>query len=448
MTKQTFLQKFIAFNEQKKLASAKKRTLIAVSGGLDSSVLCELFHQAQFPFAIAHCNFSLRGTESDEDENFVQSLAIKYGVEIFVKKFDTKSFAEHNKLSIQVAARQLRYEWFREVKIAHKFNFIATAHHASDSLETTLYNLTKGTGIKGLRGIQAKVKDIIRPLLFADRSALETFHHKENVTYRIDSSNAEDKYARNKIRHHVIPVLKEINPALEATWSKKMELFDELERLYEAKIKKLSKQLFLPRRNDIYIPIAKLLHEPHAASLLYEYLSEFDFNAAQNEDMLQALDSESGKQFLSSKARVIKDRAFFILTTLPEKEFTIQLIQSNESEVLLGTNKITLSSVHTTLPEITKLKNTKVAFVDADELTFPLVIRRWKDGDYFYPNGMNRKKKKLKKFFGDIKMPVHEKENVWILESDGRIVWVVGHRLDERFCITSKTKSCIELKYT
>lgn len=446
MTKQTLLQKFIAFNEQKKLGSKKNRTLLAVSGGLDSSVLCALFYQAKFPFAIAHCNFSLRGIESDEDEKFVRSLGHQYNVEVFVKQFDTEEFAKQNKLSIQVAARQLRYDFFQEIKLAHKFDCIATAHHASDSLETTIYNLTKGTGIRGLRGIQAKNKDIIRPLLFTDRSSLEDFQQQETIAFSTDSSNAKDKYARNKIRHHVIPILKEINPALEATWPKKMELFDELEKLYEAKVRKLSKQLFLPRRDDIYIPIAKLRHEPHASSLLYEYLHKFDFNASQIDDVLNALDAVSGKQFISSKARIIKDRFFFILTKLPEKDFTHQLVQADNSIIELGQHKL-LFSQQNQLPDISKLKNNHIAFVDADELTFPLVARRWKEGDYFYPNGMNRKKKKLKKFFGDIKLPLHEKENVWILESNGRIVWVVGHRLDERFCITPKTTKCMEIKF-
>jgi len=447
MTKPTFRHKFIQFCEQKKLASTKKRTLIAVSGGLDSTVLCELFHQAKFPFSIAHCNFSLRGIESDLDEQFVRDLGNRYGVNVFVKKFDTKHYADQHKVSIQVAARELRYAWFTELKQAGKFDFIATAHHASDSLETTLYNITKGTGIRGLRGIQAKVKDIIRPLLFADRMALEKFQKSENLAYRQDSSNYEDKYARNKIRHHIIPVLKEINPALEATWFKKMEQFEELEKLYETKIKKLSKQLFLQRKNEVYIPLAKLRHEQHATSLLYEYLSEFDFTNAQIEDMLQSVNADAGKQFITSKARVIKDRKFFILTSLPNNDTTHHLITEEQKTVCLNQNSLSLTPAKCTLPDATKINDQNTIYINADELRYPLVLRRWKEGDYFYPFGMNHKKKKVKKYFTDIKLPLHEKENVWILVSDERIVWVVGHRADERFRITPNTKHCMELKF-
>lgn len=441
--KKSLPEKFAEFNERKRLAHPKKRALIAVSGGIDSMVLCHLFHQAGFPFAIAHCNFGLRGKESDDDARFVRNAALKYKVKVFVKKFETQQYADEHKVSIQMAARELRYAWFEELRAGKNFDLIATAHHLNDNIETIIYNLAKGTGIKGLRGILARQGHIIRPLLFASRAEIEAYRQEHIIDFREDSSNADDKYARNKIRHNVIPVLQEINPALENTFAEKIDLFGELERLYEHENKKLCKQLFLPRGNDVYIPLAKLNNTPQVANALYEYLAEHGFNASHIEDMLSNRHSPPGSQYLSDKARIIKDRRFFILTQLPEKDFTAKLIEEKDSEVLLGDKKLEISTIIAAKLKISK--SSGYAFIDKAKLEFPLLVRRWKQGDYFYPFGMKMKKKKLKKFFIDQKIPLNQKEAIWVIESNKKIVWVVGHRLDERFKVTEATKEVYKI---
>lgn len=436
-------EKLIEFNTSKRLANRKKKALLAVSGGIDSVVMCDLFHEAKFSFAIAHCNFQLRGKESDADEKFVVDLAKKYGAEFFVKKFDTKKYAEEKNISIQLAARELRYTWFEELRKEKEFNLIATAHHLNDNIETILFNLTKGTGIKGLRGIPVRNGNIIRPLLFASREEIESYQQEHILEYREDSSNAEDKYTRNKIRHQIIPLLKEINPSLENTFAEKIELFTQLETMYEKQMKKSAAQLFLPRGNDIYIPILKLKKTQNACSVLYEYLKDFDFNIEQVDDILAAVDADAGKQFLSSSARVIKDRRFFILTKLADKDSSIQFINEDGKEIKLREKMLVLTST-TTDTKITADKNS--AFLDKTKLEFPLILRPWKAGDYFYPFGMKLKKKKLKKFFTDEKIPLNEKENIYVLESNKKIVWVVGYRIDDRFKVSEQTKEVLKLQ--
>lgn len=446
-------EKFIEFNTDKRLANRKKKTLLAVSGGIDSVVMCSLFYESKFPrptgssgraFAIAHCNFQLRGKESDADEEFVTNLAKKYGVEFFVKKFDTKKYAEEKSISIQLAARELRYSWFEELRKEKEFNLIATAHHLNDNIETILFNLTKGTGIKGLRGIPVRNGNIIRPILFASREEIENYQQEHQLEYREDSSNAEDKYTRNKIRHQIIPLLKEINPSLENTFAEKIELFTQLETMYEKQMKKSAAQLFLPRGNDIYISILKLKKIQNVSNVLYEYLKVFDFNAEQVKDILSAVDAHAGKQFLSSSARIIKDRRFFILTKLADKDSSIHFINEDEKEIKLKEKMLVITPTLAVDTKITADKNS--AFLDKTKLEFPLILRPRKAGDYFYPFGMKLKKKKLKKFFTDEKIPLNEKENIYVLESNKKIVWVVGYRIDERFKVNDSTKDVLQLR--
>ncbi|MBL0308434.1 MAG: tRNA lysidine(34) synthetase TilS [Bacteroidetes bacterium] len=368
----SLLQKFQEFNADNRMASRKKKTILAVSGGVDSVVMCDLFHQAEFPFVIAHCNFQLRGIESDEDESFVKRLAEKYSVVVFVKRFNTKEYSEENKLSIQLAARQLRYEWFEDLRKEKDFQLVATAHQLNDNIETIFYNLIKGTGIRGLRGIPVRQGNVVRPILFASREEIESYMKEYQLAYREDSSNAEDKYMRNKIRHHLIPLMKEINPSLEKTISEKIAVWSELEALYNRSVSKSSAQLFIPRRNDIYIPILKLKKTKNISTVLYEYLKDYGFNAAQVNDMLTNLDDIPGKQFLTSTARVIKDRRFFILTRLPEQDFTIRLIDDQDVEVSLGEKKLLMERIEINSPpsELKLATTSNVVHIDMGKLTF------------------------------------------------------------------------------
>lgn len=443
------LEQFIEYHRQQRLSSAKKHTLLAVSGGVDSVVMCKLYAESGLPFSVMHCNFQLRGAESDADEQFVKELAAAYGVQFFCKKFDTKTFAAQNKLSIQVAARQLRYEWFEQVRseVAEKDKrtvLIATAHHLNDNIETIIYNLAKGVSLKGLRGIPIRVGNVIRPLLFATRQQLEEYGNAKKLSHREDSSNAEDKYARNKIRHQVIPVLKEINPGLEKTLASKIELLSELEQQHSQLYERVKKKLFLKRGNEVYIPILKLQKTKNASLFLNDYLSEYNFTPSQIEDIINALNAEPGKQFVSPQARIIKDRRFLILTLNAEPQTaSVHYIHHIPIEVDLENQKL-----HITYTELSDWKKQKTedkytAYIDASQLEFPLVVRRWKQGDYFYPLGMGMKKKKLKKFFADEKVPLHEKEKVWIVESNQRIVWVAGYRMDERFKCDEKSRAVL-----
>ena len=438
------LQKFVEFNRLKHLASRKKTCLLTVSGGLDSTVMCELFYRAGFPFAVAHCNFNLRGKESDGDEQLVRVLAAKYKVDVFVKSFPTKQYAEEKSLSIQLAARELRYAWFEELRKQHQYALVATAHHLNDNIETIIYNLIKGTGIRGLRGIPVKQGHIIRPMLFAARHEIEAFQKEHQIAYREDSSNADDKYTRNKIRHLLIPFMKEINPALEKTFATKIDLFTQLEDLYEKEVSKPVKGLFLERKNDIYIPIAKLKKTKNADTVLFEYLKEHSFNTQQVEDILASLDGLTGRQFVTAQARLIKDRRFLILSKIEQHDFTTALIQQNDTEVLLGANQLKLTVLKSDEVKISPDKN--AAFLDLSKLEFPLIVRHWKQGDYFYPFGMKMKKKKLKKFFTDQKVNLTQKETVWVIESNQKIVWVAGHRTDERFKVLPGTKEVLRMQ--
>jgi tRNA(Ile)-lysidine synthase len=437
-------RQFTDYNHHNRLASQSKRTLLAVSGGMDSVVMCHLFKEAGFPFAIAHCNFQLRGEEANGDEQSVKQLAEKLEVPFFTIRFNTKEYAEQNKISIQVAARNLRYEWFEKIRKENNCRLIATAHQHNDNIETALFNFIKGSGVRGLRGIPVRQGNIIRPILFATRTQIEQYVKDNNLTYREDSSNAETKYTRNKIRHELIPLIETINPAFEKTFAEKLDILTELEELYTSRNGRQAKQLFLQRKDDVYIPILKLKKTKHASTVLYEYLKEYDYTIEQVYDMLANLDDTPGKQFVTAKARIIKDRKFFILSLNTNKQFTTAIINEGDKAVNLGDKELAIEELS---KEGLKIKpDAAFAYLDKSKLEFPLIIRHWKQGDYFYPFGMGMKKKKVSKFFKDIKMPLHQKETVWVLESNKKIAWVAGHRLDERFKVTDKTTAVVQIK--
>jgi tRNA(Ile)-lysidine synthase len=406
--------------------------------------MVELFRQLGFDFGIAHCNFQLRGEESDGDEALVKSLAYKYKVPFYSKRFDTAAYAQTRGVSIQVAARDLRYEWFEQVRADHKYDYIATAHHLNDNIETVLHNFIKGTGIKGLRGMLAKRNRLIRPMLSVSQNEILEFQQEHRLDYREDSSNTSDKYTRNNIRHHLVPLIEEINPGFEAGFADRLKVFSDLETLYHSQVQKTNKQLFERRKGDIFIPIRKLKKLSDRRSILFEYLQPLGFNVSQVDDILSTLNGESGKQFLSAEARVIKDRQFLIVTQRGQNNFTTLLVQKDDTEALLPDAMISISHAAANV----KIKREKTyAYLDLDKLEFPLVLRHWRKGDYFYPFGMALKKKKVSKYFKDQKIPINEKETVWILESNKKIVWIVGERIDERYRVTKSTKQILYLHY-
>lgn len=422
----------------------RRRVLLALSGGVDSVVLAEVLHQLGVRFGIAHCNFQLRGAESDGDEALAQQIAAKYDVPYYSTRFDTIEYMAERKVSVQVAARELRYRWLHETREVHGFHYLATAHHLNDNIETVLYNFIKGTGIKGLRGMLPKNGRLIRPLLEVSRAEILAFQKEHGLVYREDASNASTKYTRNKIRHSLVPLIEEINPGLEQGFADRLRIFSDLEDLYEARFRKVARQFFLQRGSDIYIPILKLRQLKDRRSILFDYLKSFGFNAAQVDDMLGALDSDSGKQFLSEQARVVKDRRFLIVTELAKGNRGAIYIEHANDLVKLDGFSLQCAAVEAATAVIGKEKTH--AFLDLDKVKFPLLLRPWRQGDYFYPFGMKLKKKKVSKYFKDQKLAIHQKESVWILESDQRIVWIVGERIDERFKVSDKTQNVLVIR--
>ncbi len=434
------LQSFQSHILKQKLFSQKDKILLTVSGGVDSVLMCELFYLAKINFGIAHCNFQLRGDESEGDETFVRALAKKYKVELHTIKFNTSAFAKKNKLSTQIAARQLRYDWFEKLRTEHNYHFIATAHHQDDSIETFFINIIRGTGISGLHGILPKQGNIIRPMLFTNKEQILEYVKTHKLKYREDSSNASDKYVRNKIRHQVIPLLKELNQGLETTMLNNIQHLRDVETIYKNDIENKRKAVVKKETNGYTISIASLKKLNPIATYLFEFLKPFNFNQTAVEDIIASLNGESGKQFFSETHRLIKDREFLIIEERSKK----LEVRSRKIEVTIDQKKIKLDGLELNFKKLTQLSTLNVehsnliAQLDFDKLTFPLEIRKWKKGDVFYPLGM-KGQKKISDFFIDKKLSISQKENTWLFTSAGKIVWVIGLRMDDRFKITDST---------
>lgn len=430
------LQKHIThdfpFLEQKKL-------FLAVSGGLDSMVLVHLFQQLDFEIAILHCNFQLRGLESFGDQNFIQNHAQENNIPIFITQFDTTAFAKDYKLSTQVAARELRYSWFYEQLEANNFDYLLTAHHADDTIETFLINLTRGTGLEGLTGIPKQNDKVIRPLLCFTRQEIEDYAKENKIEWREDSSNASDKYLRNKIRHHLIPILKELNPNFMDSFQNTQNYLQDAQMLVEDASIMVYQQVAKQEEEAIFFDLNQLKKLPNYKSYLYQWLNEFGFTAW--DDIYDLVDSQSGKQVFSAEFRLLKDRDFLILSPLhiidEEAEYNID---SSQNQINIPLN-LSFSKV----TDISIGSNTTI-FVDEDTLQFPLVLRHWKEGDSFQPFGMNGKSKKVSKLFKDEKLSLIDKENVWLLCSGTEIVWIIGMRQDDRFRITNTTKNLLKIQ--
>lgn len=415
----------------------KAKILIAVSGGLDSMVLLDLFSKTTIEFAVAHCNFQLRSDESNEDEDFVKSYCQENSIQGFFQKFDTIQFAEDEKVSIQVAARKLRYEWFYELLATKNFDYVATAHHLDDQVETFLINFSRGTGLDGLIGIPCQNNKIIRPLLTFSRDEIETFANENQLKWREDSSNASDKYLRNKIRHHVVPILKELNPSFLDSFENTLQNLNQAQSLVDDASRIVYRKVVKDVDNQKIIDLSELLQLPNYQAYLYQWLMPFGFSAWQ--DIYDLVNAQSGKQIFSEHFRLLKDRETLIIEPKSVKISDEYFINKNQSELNfpLKLRFCNESSIG--------LSNSKTIFVDADALKFPLKLRKWQEGDYFYPFGMNGKKK-LSKFFKDEKFSLIEKENAWLLCSENQIVWLVGKRMDERFKITENTQTIIKIQ--
>jgi tRNA(Ile)-lysidine synthase len=416
-----------------------KKLFLAVSGGLDSMVLLHLFQQLPFEIAVLHCNFQLRGLESFGDQNFMVEYTNTNNIQLFYTQFDTTAFAKDYKLSTQVAARELRYSWFYEQLEIQNFDYILTAHHADDNLETFLINLTRGTGLDGLTGIPAQNDKIIRPLLPFTRQEIEVYAKEINLQWREDSSNASDKYLRNKIRHTLIPVLKELNGNFISSFQKTQNYLQEAQTLVEDASIMVYQQVVRQKESEIHFDLKKLMQLPNYKSYLYQWLHEFGFTAW--DDIYDLVERQSGKQVFSAGFRLLKDRDFLILSPLHlEKELVEFLINEDQQKI-----NIPLNLSFCKVADISIDSNTTI-FVDADKLQFPLVLRHWNEGDLFQPFGMGGQSKKVSKLFKDEKLSLIEKENVWLLCSNNQMVWVIGMRQDERFRIENTTKNILKIQ--
>jgi len=415
------------------------RLLIAVSGGLDSVVLTSLCHKLQLNIALAHCNFNLRGTESDADEDFVLQLAEDLDLEVFIESFETASYAKKEGLSIQMAARELRYNWFYELADQLNFDYILTAHHADDNLETFLINFTRGTGLEGLTGIPEVTEHLVRPLLPFSREALEVYAIEEKIEWREDSSNASKKYLRNKLRHDIIPSLKQMNPQLLQNFQTTISNLQDSQQLVDDVIVKTQKKVVEVEEDQIKLNINKIKKLSNPKAYLYQLLKDFNFTAW--DDVVNLLDAQSGKQVLSSTHRLVKDRDFLLLNDIDSEETQETIMISKEDQTIETPSGILFFDEADAIGSTSK----QIIYVDAGQLTYPLSLRKWEEGDVFYPLGM-KGKKKLSKYFKDEKLSLIAKENVWLLCSEDAIVWVIGKRADERFKVTESTKNILKIE--
>lgn len=442
------LRQFLDFLEKEQLPGPAGRVLLAVSGGVDSIAMAHLFRQAKLEFGIAHCNFQLRAEASDEDERFVLALAREWGVDSYSRRFDTRAYAGEKGLSVQVAARELRYGWLEEIRREHAYTHIATAHHLNDSIETLLYNLAKGCGIRGLHGIPVQNGQVVRPLLFASREQLVQYAGKEGLSYREDASNLEDKYARNRIRHHIIPAFKSINPNFEQTMAANIERFRQLEGLLNRAMYQIAQDAIISYGHPFRLRIETLADfGPVLPTVLFELLSPYGFNSSQAQQLAGSL-THTGAVFLSPEYRLLVEREEIIVENIPEPAGPeIYLVQEGESSIGLPDGILHLQ-YHKGRPASFPGGEWQCA-LDADSLQFPLKLRRWQAGDSFQPLGMQGRHQKLQDFFNNQKASRFEKERVWVAEdAAGHICWVIGYRIDERFKIMADTRAYWALNFS
>ena len=436
------LDRFVEFVKEKQLFAPQQKVLLAVSGGIDSMVLLHLFEKTGFKYGIVHCNFQLRGEESDGDEKFVKQQVLIHGVPSFFQRFETEEHAKINGISIEMAARELRYEYFEKIRTENNFDYIATAHHQNDLIETFFLNLSRKTGIKGLTGIKEKADKIIRPLLFATREEIENYARESFIEYREDSTNNEVVYQRNFLRHKILPLFSELNPAFSKNALSSIENLREVEKVYDYFISGESVKVVSEKNDELVFNIETLQKSAFPSLVLLETLKDYNFNPTVIEEVYRSLESESGKQFYSQTHRLVKDRGQLFLTPLSKEEERIYYLEKDDIELFAPFD---LTIEKTSAKGFNISRDPNVACLDMDKLEFPLLIRKWQQGDYFQPLGMTGFKK-LSDFFIDEKIPVHEKENIWLLCSGKKIVWIMGWRIDNRFKLTPETKTVYKIE--
>lgn len=417
---------------------AKYPFFIAVSGGIDSMVLVHLFQHFKYKFGILHCNFKLRGEESEADMQFIHAYCEENNLNLKIGFFETSEIALELKKSIQETARLLRYNWFYEQMEENNVPFVLTAHHLNDSLETFIMNLSRGTGIDGLVGIPETNKQVLRPLLPFSREEIEQYAKENTIQWREDSSNASDKYLRNQIRHSIIPNLLDLNPEFLQSFQKTLQFLKQTQEVAEDGAFYVFSEVTQQREDGLYFNINKVKQLPNSKPYLYFWFKNYGFSAW--EDIYNLLDAQSGKQIFSETHILLKDRDALILSEKKKDDFDEIIINS-----ITEKPKFPLKLSLCNQSDISN-QSKNVIFVDENKIQFPLTIRKWKDGDYFYPSGMQGKKK-VSKYFKDEKFTIFQKQETWILESNNQIVWIIGHRADDRFKIENTTQTILQITY-
>ena len=419
------------------------KVVAAISGGIDSMAMLHLLAGLKLQLHVAHCNFRLRGKESDGDEAFIRDFCVQNNLQVKVKHFDTTTYAKQNQISVQMAARELRYRWFEELRQEIAYDFIAIAHNLDDAIETVFLNLARGTGIRGISGIKIRSGAVIRPLLFASRNEIYLYAIENNIEFREDSSNLSVKYKRNQIRHTVIPGFLKLNPSFQETMRSNMDRFAEIEELVtEIILKEKEKITSKSGEGELRMNIKQLRETKAPKTVLFEIIQPYGFSATVVTDVLENIGSQPGKVFYSSTHVILLDRDDLILrekVNMVDQEF---VLEQGSTEISFPI-KMKMNIFDRT-EEFAVSGKRNVAELDADTLIFPLKIRRWHEGDYFYPLGM-KGKKKLSDFFIDNKFTRFDKENCWLLISGDAVVWVISHRIDNRFKIISTTKQICRL---
>lgn len=438
------IEAFKTYISERILFVKSNKLLVAVSGGKDSMVLCNLLENTGYKISVAHCNFSLRGEEADNDEKFVIAYCKKNKIPCFHTKFNTAIYAKSKGISIQMAARELRYNWFNELMVEHEFDYLLTAHHANDNIETFFINLLRGSGTNGLKAILPKQGKLVRPLLFATREEIDVYVKENKVAFREDSSNREDKYLRNYLRLHIIPAFKKLNPSFEQTLTDEIEVLQQTNLILIKEVEKQRKKLLIKDGSALKISIDKLNKTTAAKLILFELIKDFGFNSSQANDIYDALQGQSGKTFVSDTHMLVKDRDFLIIKPNAEDNTPAEFLIKKEDKEINYPIKLKISFKKGNIKSIsTKDFSSNKAYLDADKITFPLTLNKWQQGDKFIPLGM-KGFKKLSDFFTAEKASLFDKQNQWILRSHNDIVWLVGKRVDDRFKVTTETKNiCI-----
>lgn len=432
---------FENFVESNKLFDSSCRILLGVSGGRDSMLMSWLFLKAKCNFSIAHCNFHLRGEESDLDQQLVEAFAKENDIPVFVEHFDTESYAAANGISIQMAARELRYSWFLSLAKEEGFDRVAIAQHHNDQIETVFVNLIRGTGLKGMHGILPKKGKIIRPLLFLNAEQVIEAIGNYGILYRDDKSNFSNKYLRNKLRLDILPLFKEVEPNFEEIMRNNIARFQEEESLFEQLVEERRKALFDQQAQGYAISFAKFKEVKDNVPLLFQVFRPYNFIKSVVEDIASSFPQASGARFLSATHELLVDREVFILRRIPQGEVVSHVVIQEPQGVYSwqgGELKVELAK-----PEIDP--SAHVAMLDLSKIQFPITLRSWQEGDYFVPLGM-RGRKKISDFLINIKLSLFEKQKVGVLvNGNGEILWVVGFRIDNRYKLQGNTEKVLKL---